>query len=387
VHVAFALDRSGSMGGRKIELAKQAVSEALGFLGATDRFAIITFDDFVERVTPATFATDAAIREARAQLRHVEARGSTALAEGWLTACGEIAAAPRAANEAAPIARCFLLTDGQANIGETSTPILADHARELCRRGVRTVPFGLGDGYHDEFLQALSSAGGGNFYFVEAAPQIHDLFTSELGEALETASRDVRLVLRAPGAKCLPVTAYAIETPGDDVTVVRLGDLVSDQIVELVVEIAFPEDVIGTSVEVQAEVLARHPGVRTGDSDHSRGSARFTYADHRANDQQARDRGVDLSVAEAWAARARWSAVVENRAGDFPTAVRTLLETAQRIRRDAHDDPALLGLADALVNDAKTYAEPMAEMERKRSSAAAASALKGRDRFGKARKH
>lgn len=382
VHVAFALDRSGSMAGRKIELAKQAVSEALGFLGATDRFAIITFDDFVERVTPATFATDVAIREARAQLQRVDARGSTALAEGWLTACGEIAAMHVPGDESAPIARCFLLTDGQANIGETSTPILAEHSRELCRRGVRTVPFGLGDGYNDELLQALSSAGGGNFYLVEAAPQIHDLFTSELGEALEVTSRDVRLVLRTPGATCEPLTTYAVEVSSDDRTVVRFGDLVSDQVVDCVVKLKFAEGVLGSTVEAQAQLFAGP----SASADHARPAVVFNFADQRENDRQPRERAVDHRVAEAYAARARWLAVMKNRAGDFQDAVRELLGTAQKIRGYAHEDPALLGLADALVADAKTYAGPMAEMERKRSSAAASFALKGRDTFGKARK-
>jgi|CXWL01.1.fsa_nt_gi Ca-activated chloride channel family protein len=90
VHVAFSLDRSGSMAGGKLELAKQAVTEALGFLGRDDRFAVVTFDDRIDVVAPSRAATADAVREARTELARVDARGSTALCQGWLTACAEI---------------------------------------------------------------------------------------------------------------------------------------------------------------------------------------------------------------------------------------------------------------------------------------------------------
>jgi len=82
VHAAFCLDRSGSMAGSKLALAKVAVDTALGRLGATDRFALAAFDDVVEVVTPATPATPAAIGATRNMLRGIDARGSTALFEG-----------------------------------------------------------------------------------------------------------------------------------------------------------------------------------------------------------------------------------------------------------------------------------------------------------------
>ena len=40
VNVAFVLDRSGSMGGKKIQLARQAVEHALKLLREDDRFSI-----------------------------------------------------------------------------------------------------------------------------------------------------------------------------------------------------------------------------------------------------------------------------------------------------------------------------------------------------------
>ena len=44
VNVAFVLDRSGSMGGQKIVLARQAVDHALRLLRSTDRFSLVVYD-------------------------------------------------------------------------------------------------------------------------------------------------------------------------------------------------------------------------------------------------------------------------------------------------------------------------------------------------------
>jgi len=389
VHAAFCLDRSGSMGGRPLHLAKQAVHTALGRLVPADRFAVVTFDDVVEVVTPATFASSAATATAHDKLRHVDARGSTALCAGWLTACGEIAPTSGPGGDLAATARCFLLTDGQANVGETNLEVLAKHAYELRLRGVRTVTFGLGDGFNEELLQGLAAAGGGHFYFVEDAANIGDFFTSELGEALDVVSREVRLTLSAPGVKCEPLTTYGVEPMGDRV-VVRLGDLVSDQVIDLVVKLTFPGGEIGRSIEVLAQVSADGRAAATPENavDHLRTQevARFTFApDHTAN-HQPRNRQVDRQVASVYAAHARRIAVARNRDGDLLGAEDKLLSTAKYIQRYAHGDEELFAIADALVEDAKRYSAPMMEMERKRAYASATSQMKGRDTSGRARK-
>jgi len=423
VHAAFSLDRSGSMAGAKLELAKAALETALGHLAATDRFAVVTFDDVVALAIPATFATAAAIDLTRTKLRDVDSGGSTALCDGWLRACSEVAAPNPAGGSPAPVARCFLLTDGEANVGEVDPMALAQHAADQLARGVRTVTFGLGDAFNEALLQGIATAGGGHFYHVEHAAQIGDFFTSELGEALDVVSRDVRLMVRAPapgtakldrapapgkakldrapapgkakldrapGVKCRPLTAYAVSALDADRTIVRVGDLTSEQVIELVFELTFPDGAIGDSVEVLAQLLADGRVGPTLDNPlgdvPTTGVVRFTFASHAANDQQPRERAVDRIVAESYAAQARQNAVAKNRAGDLHGAERELVATAKKIFGYAHGDDALLALAAALMTDGKRYAEPLPEMVRKRAFASATSHLKGRDSDGRARR-
>src|SRR4249920_2379781 len=116
VNLAFVLDRSGSMSSNgKLPLAKQATLEAIDRLDAADRFAVVTYDDRVEVVSPGSDASQGARQRASRELATIEPRGSTNLHAGWLTGCEQVAAglADQGVN------RVLLLTDGLANVGIT----------------------------------------------------------------------------------------------------------------------------------------------------------------------------------------------------------------------------------------------------------------------------
>ncbi|MGH2347365.1 MAG: hypothetical protein ACRDG4_19220 [Chloroflexota bacterium] len=81
----------------------------------------------------------------RGSLTKVQARGNTALHEGWLTGCTAIAEGG-AAGRTDRMTRCFLLTDGQANEGLTDPEAIATQAADiLSRTGLGTSTFGIGD--------------------------------------------------------------------------------------------------------------------------------------------------------------------------------------------------------------------------------------------------
>src|SRR4029079_14878774 len=162
VNLAMVVDRSGSMSGAKLRVAKAAVEEAIGRLQPDDRFSVVVYDDVVDVVCGSTRASAEARRGAIERLRAIEARGSTNLAEGWLRGCEQVAA--QLASEG--VNRCLLLTDGLANVGITEPDELARHARELRARGVSTTTFGVGNDFDEKLLQDLADAGGGHFYYI-----------------------------------------------------------------------------------------------------------------------------------------------------------------------------------------------------------------------------
>ncbi|MEO7665060.1 MAG: VWA domain-containing protein, partial [Candidatus Limnocylindrales bacterium] len=195
VNIAFVLDRSGSMGGQKIELARRAIETAIDRLLPDDRFAVIAYDDNIDVVVASTPASREAKDGAIRQVRRIDARGSTDLGAGWLKGAEQVALHQTAGREG--IHRILLLTDGLANQGMTDPAELARHAGELRARGVGTTTFGVGEDFDETLLQGMADAGGGHFYYIERPEQITDLIASEVGELLEVVARDAAIEITA----------------------------------------------------------------------------------------------------------------------------------------------------------------------------------------------
>ena len=376
VNLAFILDRSGSMGGDKIRLAKQAIEEAIGRLHDDDRFAIVTYDDHIDVVVPGTLANADARRNALDRLREIEARGSTNLGEGWLRGAEQVAQA--LADEG--VNRCLILTDGLANIGITDHDELTRHAGELRARGVSTTTFGVGEDFDEVLLQAMASAGGGHFYFIKDAATIRDHVTSEVGETLEIVARGVTLdVGAAEGIRVESLSPYPVNE-GRGRTEVTLGDLTSDERVEVVLRLNFPYGDLGRTTGA-AFTLSDRDGVVRGEA-----KLGWAYADNAANDHQERDHVVDRAVARIFAAHARQEAVGRNRHGDFDGARRVVEATARRIRGYAGRDPELRKIVDELEGQQQEFAAPMMEMNRKHMYAQSSYQLHSRMADGAAMK-
>ena len=378
VHLAFVIDRSGSMAGDKLRLAKQAVVEAIARLQPEDRFAVVVYDEHVDVLVPTTHATADARREAVARLAQIEPRGSTDLGGGWLRGCEQVALALTAEG----VNRCLLLTDGLANHGITDHDELTAHASELRARGVSTTTFGVGVDFDERLLADLADAGGGHFYYISDAAQIRDAITSEVGETLEVVARDVTLeVMARDEIEVEPITPHKVARRGGR-TDILLGDLGSEQVVEVVLRVTFPYGALGHEVGAILTVGDRD-GVFGTDA---QARLSWTYADTPTNDHQPRDREVDRVVARMFAARATQEAVRLNRSGAYQEAGQLLASTAKRIRSYANRDSDLLATADALAAQSTAMEARMAEPMLKQAYYASANVARSRSMTGQALK-
>jgi Ca-activated chloride channel homolog len=386
VNLAFVVDRSGSMSGPKIATARDAVEEAINRLAADDRFAVVVYDDQIDVVAESALATGEARRRAVDALRRVDARNSTNLGEGWLRGAEQVSKflSDRGVN------RTLLLTDGLANIGMTDPTELQSHAAELRRRGVSTSTFGVGADFDERLLQGMADAGGGHFYFIESAAQIRDHMTSEVGESLDVVARDVKVRIDVPeGVKVDSLSPFTAETRhgpgGTEETILSLGDLVSEQRVNLVVRLNFPYGNVGRSVAVSVSLEDRD-GVFASEGRPAGAGAAFEYADDRTNDLQPRDRDVDRAVAGTFASRVRIEALDLNRRGLFAEAAARLEAVAKRIRDYAGSDGDLLRIVAELESDKPTMSAPMAPMAAKAAYFASVNAQRSRSPEGKAKR-
>jgi Ca-activated chloride channel family protein len=378
VNVAIVLDRSGSMHGAKLQLAKEATRKALGLLGQQDRFSLVVYDNEVNVLVESTTASAESLDLALRTLDAVQARGSTDLGTGWLRGCEQVAA--HLADEA--VGRCLLLTDGLANVGIKDSGALAKHAEQLRARHVVTSTFGVGADFDERLLKAMAQSGGGNFYYIQAAAQIPDFLTSELGETLEIVARDVRVDVSAPEAVALHLLSEFRSERQAACLACFLPDMVGRQEITLVLEACFPEGQDGEKVSIECSVHDRENKL-----DDAPVTRTWTFADHAANDRQPRNRTVDRAVARLYAAIATQDAVEANRRGDY-TAARSILErTARRIEGYAGDDPELRQIAKGLREQVGEFAEQMSPAALKARHFASHTVRASRSMSGKAQKH
>lgn len=215
LNLGLVLDRSGSMSGQKLHNTILASQQLLRALQGSDRISIVLFDDKVNTLVASTL-----ISENRALDRAVatiQAGGSTDLHSGWLEGATQVAQHldPECLN------RVLLLTDGQANVGETNLDTIATHVNGLAQRGVSTSTLGFGTDYNENLLRSMAASGDGNHYFVEAPSALGEIFELELGGLMSTVGQKVRLTLESPGRV---EVLTKLET--DEAAQLRLNDLV-----------------------------------------------------------------------------------------------------------------------------------------------------------------
>lgn len=380
LNLALVLDRSQSMGGNKIQLAREGAIRAVRSLRDTDHVAAVAYDDRIELVLASQPATAGARAAAERAISAIDSRGWTNLCEGWLRGCEQIGLT---LSEDA-IGRCLLLTDGLANKGVTDPATILKHARELRARGVTTSTLGVGTDFDETLLRQMAEAGGGNFYYVENEAQLADLLAGEVGEALQVVARGVRLEIEVPpGVRVQVPDSLQVELSGEVFTA-SLGSLVANQVLDLLLRVELPAVAEGAEVLLTLRlrdadgVFADDAWVLTW-----RGAATGEAAAEAPNPEVMR------AALEVEAAEARQTAAAQQRVGQGREAKETLMGAAAAVLAQAGGDEELLNFGAALEKEALRIEEMEAhEVKRLSYESYKRRTWKGLDGFTmKARRH
>jgi Ca-activated chloride channel homolog len=165
--VVLVLDRSGSMSGWKMVAARRAAARIVDTLTAADRFAVLSFDTFIERPTGLpeglAEATDRHRFRAVEHLAGLDARGGTEM----LAPLREAAALLSGDGERDRV--LILVTDGQVGnedqiLSELNTPLA----------GVRIHTVGIDQAVNMGFLSRLAGLGGGRCELVESEDRLDE---------------------------------------------------------------------------------------------------------------------------------------------------------------------------------------------------------------------
>lgn len=189
LNLAVVLDRSGSMGGAKMEHAREAAAYCVDQLLPADRLSVVIFDDVVEVLIPSQPVEDKA--GLKRLLSRVGARNSTALHEAWVRGGMQVSEHL----DAGAINRVLLITDGLANVGLTNTDEIVSQAKGLFERGVSTSTVGIGADFNEDLLMPMAQAGGGNAWHVAEPGDMQRIFAVELEGLLAQFAHGVSLGL------------------------------------------------------------------------------------------------------------------------------------------------------------------------------------------------
>lgn len=212
--VAIVLDKSGSMGSdSKMENARLGALEALERLDARDIASVVAYDSEARVLVSPRPAGD--LSGFRRAIMGVRAGGSTALFGGVELGADKL----RSLVSEGYIPRLIILSDGQANVGPSSTGALAALGRRLSRDEMTITTIGLGLDYNEDLMTALASESGGNAYFAKDASALGGIFARDMDDAVALTARRVRVTIEcASSAVPVRVVGRSGEKSGNTLT-------------------------------------------------------------------------------------------------------------------------------------------------------------------------
>ncbi len=166
IALCLVIDRSGSMSGQKIEMAKEAAKATAEILSPDDYIEVIAFDSQPMRLVR--------MQSARNRMRILSDISRLAPNGGT-----DIFPAIQMANEdlaliAAKRKHMILLSDGEAPVGG-----IKELVQEMVSEGMTASAVALGEDADKNLMKMVAETGGGRFYFVKDPNALPRIFTKE----------------------------------------------------------------------------------------------------------------------------------------------------------------------------------------------------------------
>lgn len=190
-NLTFLIDVSGSMvGNGGFEMMKSGLKMLVGKLRPEDRVAIVTYADGTTVQLASTPGSEK--NKIRAVVDGLRCGGCTYGAGGIQLAYEEAKKNfDKNANN-----RVILITDGDFNVGISDPKLLEEFIATKRESGIFLTVLGVGRGnYHDANMKKLSTAGNGNYAYLDSVLEAKKVMMNEFGGTLFTVAKDVKLQL------------------------------------------------------------------------------------------------------------------------------------------------------------------------------------------------
>lgn len=163
----LVIDKSGSMNGDRIELAKDAAKATVEILQRYDKVGVTAFDDGVQNLVRMQSASNRV--RILSDIARLRASGGTNIPVALLNAYEQLAITP------AKLKHVILLTDGHSDTGNIFTEILPAMRIE----GITVTTVAVGGQSDTTSLRRIAEGGGGRYYYTNDPYNVPRIFTKE----------------------------------------------------------------------------------------------------------------------------------------------------------------------------------------------------------------
>jgi uncharacterized membrane protein len=174
----LVIDKSGSMGGLKIDLTKQAARATVNLLGPQDQVGVVVFDSAPYLLVKLQSAQNKARIEQ--DIARLIASGGTSIYPALEMAYQELAATR------AKIKHVIMLSDGQA-----SRQGIAELVQNMAAENMTVSTIAVGQDADRALLRLVADLGGGRAYYTADAYNIPKIFTKETTTVARSAVVDL----------------------------------------------------------------------------------------------------------------------------------------------------------------------------------------------------
>jgi Ca-activated chloride channel family protein len=217
----LVIDKSGSMGGEKMELAKDAAKSAIELLGSNDKIGVIAFEGepfLVSELHPCTdkgFVID--------RVSSIEAGGGTVMYPAMEEAFEALQRVQ------AKLKHVIILTDGISAPGD-----FEGLTSQMAQARITVSTVGVGEGADQALLEEIARVGNGRYYFTDDPVSIPQIFAKETVAASKSAIneqpfnpqvyRPTQVLAEIDFAGAPPLLGYVVTRPKPTSEVILLTE-------------------------------------------------------------------------------------------------------------------------------------------------------------------
>ncbi len=195
-NLSVVIDRSGSMADdNKMEFVRDGLIQMLDILDSGDILSIVTYSTTAKVALPPTPVTPENKASIKQLIEDLKTGGKTNL-HGGLKLGYEQVMKNAAQNDLTP--RVVLLSDGVANEGVTDTNAILAFSKSYNDVGIGLTTIGVGQDLQFDLLHLLATQGSGNFFFLDSAEKLAEVFTEELEYLLTPVADNLQVWFTLP---------------------------------------------------------------------------------------------------------------------------------------------------------------------------------------------